>query len=93
MQIGPEGALYYLARGAGGTIGKIEYTANDFPQIVAQPSNQTVIAGQRATFSVSASGAQPLRYQWQKNNVNISGATASSLHHAAGHRCRQRRAL
>jgi hypothetical protein len=30
------------------------------------------------TFSVQASGAAPLHYQWQRNSSNISGATAQS---------------
>jgi len=46
------------------------------PAITAQPANQTVCAGSTATFSVTATGA--VSYQWRKNGVNISGATASS---------------
>ena len=46
------------------------------PTITTQPSNQNVNAGQPATFSVVASGTAPLMYQWQKNNMNISGATS-----------------
>jgi len=48
------------------------------PQIMAQPTNQTVTAGQSASFSVSATGAAPLTYQWQKNGSPISGATAAT---------------
>jgi Putative Ig domain/Abnormal spindle-like microcephaly-assoc'd, ASPM-SPD-2-Hydin/Immunoglobulin domain/Immunoglobulin I-set domain/Protein of unknown function (DUF1565) len=48
------------------------------PSISTQPANQTVTAGQTATFSVLASGTTPLSYQWQKNASNISGATSSS---------------
>ena len=48
------------------------------PTITTQPVNQTVTAGQTATFSVVAGGTAPLSYQWQKNGVNIAGATASS---------------
>ncbi|PYX65751.1 MAG: hypothetical protein DMG78_29455, partial [Acidobacteria bacterium] len=48
------------------------------PTITTQPSNQTVTAGQTATFMVVASGTAPLSYQWQKNGANISGATSSS---------------
>ncbi|MGC1413657.1 MAG: choice-of-anchor D domain-containing protein, partial [Candidatus Acidiferrum sp.] len=48
------------------------------PTITTQPANQTVTAGQTATFSVVAGGTAPLSYQWQKNGVNIAGATASS---------------
>jgi len=48
------------------------------PTIAAQPASQTVTAGQTATFNVTASGTAPFSYQWQKNNANISGATAAS---------------
>ena len=48
------------------------------PTITTQPANQTVAAGQTATFSVVASGTAPLTYQWQKNGSAISGATATS---------------
>ena len=37
-----------------------------------------MIAGQTATFSVSATGTAPLSYQWQKNQANIAGATSAS---------------
>jgi hypothetical protein len=48
------------------------------PSITTQPANQTVTAGQTATFTVVATGTAPLSYQWQKNGVNIAGATATS---------------
>ena len=48
------------------------------PTITTQPANQTVTAGQTATFTVTAAGTAPLTYQWQKNAVNIAGATSSS---------------
>src|ERR1700722_16557564 len=48
------------------------------PSITVQPSSQTVIAGQTATFSVTASGTAPLSYQWSKNGTAVSGATSSS---------------
>src|SRR5205823_13265607 len=35
-------------------------------------------AGASVTFSVLASGDQPLGYQWQRNNQDITGATAST---------------
>ncbi|MGB4786353.1 MAG: DUF4082 domain-containing protein [Candidatus Acidiferrum sp.] len=53
-------------------------TVNVPPSITAQPANQTVTAGQTATFSVAASGTAPLTYQWQKNGAVISGATSAS---------------
>jgi hypothetical protein len=33
---------------------------------------------QPATFMVAASGSTPLSYQWQRNQVNIAGATSSN---------------
>ena len=48
------------------------------PAILAQPTSQTVIPGQAATFTVVASGTAPLTYQWQRNGTNISAATAAS---------------
>ena len=50
------------------------------PTITTQPTNQTVTAGQSATFSVVATGKVPLGYQWQNaaTNTNISGATSST---------------
>jgi hypothetical protein len=52
--------------------------ASAAPTITTQPANQTVTAGQTATFSVVASGTAPLSYQWRKNTANITGATAAS---------------
>src|SRR4029077_16564227 len=48
------------------------------PTITTQPGNQTVTAGQTATFTVVATGTAPLSYQWQKNGANITGATSTS---------------
>ena len=49
-------------------------------RISAQPANVTVAAGQSATFAVTASGTAPLAYQWQRNGVNIAGATRAHVH-------------
>jgi hypothetical protein len=46
------------------------------PAITAQPTNASVLTGGTATFTVSASGSPT--YQWKKNGVAISGATAAS---------------
>jgi hypothetical protein len=48
------------------------------PTISTQPANQSVPAGQSATFSVTASGTAPLTYQWQENGTPIAGATSAS---------------
>jgi glucose/arabinose dehydrogenase len=77
LRVGPDGLLYYLARGAG-VVGRIRHTANQPPAITAQPANRTVAIGQTATFSVAATGTQPLTYQWQRGTTNIAGATSAS---------------
>jgi beta-galactosidase len=43
-----------------------------------QPASQSVAAGLTATFTVTATGASPLSYQWQENGTAIPSATASS---------------
>src|SRR5437764_1398427 len=48
------------------------------PTITTQPASQTVSTGQKATFTVTATGTAPLSYQWQKNGTAIGGATAAS---------------
>src|SRR5205085_3242638 len=37
-----------------------------------------VVAGQTATFTVTATGTAPVSYQWQSNGTAIGGATADS---------------
>ncbi len=48
--------------------------------IFVQPASQAGYLDQNITFTVVAhSTFTPLRYQWQKDNVSISNATASTL--------------
>jgi hypothetical protein len=55
------------------------------PAILVQPTNQGAIAGATVHFIVTAVGATPLHYQWQKDGLNlgnggaISGATTNAL--------------
>jgi hypothetical protein len=49
------------------------------PIITAPPQSQSVAEGSTATFSVRAAGTAPLTYQWQKNGVDIPGATSPTL--------------
>ena len=46
------------------------------PTVIAQPMSVAVTAGQAAGFSVTASGAAPLAFQWKRNGVAIGGATS-----------------
>ncbi|MFN7160758.1 MAG: Ig-like domain-containing protein [Candidatus Gracilibacteria bacterium] len=50
---------------------------NSLPTISAQPANATVIVGESATFSISATSPTAATYQWKRNGVDIPGATAA----------------
>jgi len=47
--------------------------------ILSQPVSQTVLAGKTISFSVVATGVEPLAYQWSMDGADIDGATASAL--------------
>ena len=49
------------------------------PAITAQPQNQTVAQGGTATFSVAATAANPLTYQWFKDGLALTSATNTTL--------------
>ena len=44
-----------------------------------QPQSLTVLQGQNSTFSANAIGSAPLTYQWRFADVNIPGATNTSV--------------
>ncbi len=44
------------------------------PQIVQNPAGQTVCLGQEVTFTVQATGQEPLSYQWRHDGGVIPGA-------------------
>lgn len=56
----------------------VTLTVDSTPGFTTQPANLTVTAGQPATFTVVATGAAPLNYQWQQGTTNIAGATSAS---------------
>jgi hypothetical protein len=47
------------------------------PVITIHPISQTVDAGASVTFSVAATGTQPLSYRWRRNGVFLGPATES----------------
>jgi hypothetical protein len=49
------------------------------PVITKQPQSQSVLVGQRVTFTVEVSGAPPFTYPWRRNGVNLDGKTGPSL--------------
>ena len=77
LKVGPDGSLYYLARGTG-SVSRILPSGTGAPQIVTHPTSQTVLLGRTATFTVSATGSSPLAYQWQKDGVDLPGEISAS---------------
>ena len=53
------------------------------PLIITQPQDRAAILDNPASFSVQASGSQPLAYQWFHNNTAITNATNST--HSIAH--------
>jgi pectin methylesterase-like acyl-CoA thioesterase/regulation of enolase protein 1 (concanavalin A-like superfamily) len=49
------------------------------PNIISQPTNQSVSGGQPVSFAVSATGVPDPTYQWRKNGTNISSATNATF--------------
>ncbi len=49
-------------------------TAGTAPAITQNPQSQEVCKGDSASFSISATGSQPLVFQWMKNGNPIPGA-------------------
>ncbi|MDQ5841425.1 MAG: Ig-like domain-containing protein, partial [Chloroflexota bacterium] len=78
IEVGADGSLYYLSRPETGSGSVYRVSYSGAPAISQQPSDTTVAPGQAATFSVSATGQGPLAYQWQRDGVDIAGATSST---------------
>ena len=65
---------------SGGTLNgadKIKGTVKYAPDITAQPTSQTVKEDEPAAFTVTASGTEPLTYQWQQSTD--SGSTWTDI--------------
>jgi len=67
------------------TSGIATFSLLQLPGIALHPASQSVQAGGQVTFSVTASGTTPYKYQWRKGGVDledggrISGATTATL--------------
>lgn len=48
------------------------------PSILTHPIGAKVNLGASVTFSTKAIGTKPISYQWQRNGVNIAGATSDT---------------
>ena len=63
------------------TSNAVAYTVSVAPAVTTQPANQTVKAGQAATFSAAASGTPTPTVQWQ---LSTNGSTWSTIAGATG---------
>lgn len=76
-----EGNFYFEAADACGnskTSNETEFILYNNTEITSQPQSQEVCSGNDVAFSISAVGYD-LVYQWQKDGVNISGESFSTL--------------
>jgi glucose/arabinose dehydrogenase len=80
-RVSSDGSLWYLQRGGSpaGQVHRVRFAQSQAPSITQHPANLAVAEGQQATFTVAATGSQPLAFQWQRNGSNISGATNPTL--------------
>jgi hypothetical protein len=82
---GTAGTTYYiLVGGAVVSTGNLAITATaaatpGVPVITQQPQSQTVCAGDEVTFTVAASSASEISYQWRLNGGDLEGETGSTL--------------
>jgi hypothetical protein len=68
-----------LAQNNSGTgVKTIKVNVHTPPLIGTQPANQTVAAGDPATFAVVATGTPAPTFQWMRNGDAIAGATAAN---------------
>ncbi|MGQ0829309.1 MAG: PQQ-dependent sugar dehydrogenase [Bacteroidota bacterium] len=79
LKVGTDGNLYYYSIGSN-SLYKIIYSSSNIPVVTTDPVNTSTPQGQQTVFSVTASGAPTLNYQWKKNNVNIPGAPNSAAY-------------
>jgi uncharacterized repeat protein (TIGR03806 family) len=89
IKIAADGSLYYLRRLAWvrdkdykantGVLYKVRYSGAEAPaRIAAEPVDQRLSTRQSATFRVAAGGGKPLRFQWQRDDRDIAGATGDT---------------
>src|SRR5262249_32823460 len=63
----------------GGGYHSLAIKGSGAPAIIVQPASKLVFTDKDATLQVTAVGAQPLTYQWQKDGISIPGATNAAL--------------
>ncbi|HRE83595.1 MAG TPA: immunoglobulin domain-containing protein, partial [Opitutaceae bacterium] len=58
---------------------RLTFSSMNLPVIVTQPASLSILEGANATFSVTATSASALTYQWFKDGLLIPDATQASL--------------
>jgi hypothetical protein len=76
-------ASIFNAGKAGKDLTKADQYQNLPPVITEQPQNASRFVGETVAFSVKASGAGPITYQWQLNGQPISDATNAAYNIAS----------
>ncbi|MCF8244968.1 MAG: PQQ-dependent sugar dehydrogenase [Saprospiraceae bacterium] len=87
LHTAPDGTLYILDRNGTqsnyatntGSLWRVFYTGSDAPFVSIQPQPVLVPIGEETSFRVAAAGASPMSFQWQKDGVDIVGATDDTL--------------
>jgi uncharacterized repeat protein (TIGR03806 family) len=89
IKIASDGSLYYLSRNAWvrdqdfkpntGALYRVRFTGDRTPPNISHDlPNQPVPLGGSATFRISATGTAPVRFQWQREQADIPGATSAT---------------
>ncbi len=75
------GTYKVIVRNADGFVSSAPAVLNVIvaPDITTQPADVLVTAGAPASFTAAVRGKAPFSYQWQKNTVNIPGATNATF--------------
>jgi hypothetical protein len=75
------GTYFVVAGNAYGSVTSsvVTMTVNTAPKVTQQPPSFSVFTNATCTFTIAASGASPLSYQWLSNAVPIGNATNASF--------------
>jgi uncharacterized repeat protein (TIGR01451 family) len=75
LKVSPDGVLHFLTRN-GNAVYRFTYSGP--PEILQHPASVTASEGATVTFTCAATGTAPIAYQWQRNSVDVPGATGLS---------------
>ncbi|WP_232056365.1 PQQ-dependent sugar dehydrogenase [Tuwongella immobilis] len=82
LDVGPDGALYYLGRTGDLTRGRvirIGYDPEAPPSLFSEPEDVLASVSESVTLTAQGVGAGTLSYQWQRNGVDLPGETNPTL--------------